>query len=156
MAFAPVFLNVEHDGAGNEDGRVGADHDADAQGQREIVDRIAAEDEQHHRHKERCQRRQQGAAQRLIDTGVQQLGKRHAAAAIQFQVFADTVEHHDRVVQRIADDGQDGRNDGQVDLTAQEREHAEGDQHVVRQRDHRANRELELEPEPQVQNDEEH
>ena len=52
--------------------------------------------------------------QRLVDRQVDHLAQRHALVLA--QVLAEPVEHHDRVVHRIADDGQDRGHRLQVEL----------------------------------------
>ena len=48
-------------------------------------------------------------------------------------VLADAVEDDHRVVDRVADQGQEGRDRRQVELEAEQGEEAEGHQHVVEQ-----------------------
>ena len=63
------------------------------------------------------------------------------------QTFTDSIVNDDGVVNRITGDGQDRADHGQRQLPAEEREDADGDEHVVQQRDDRADGERELESE---------
>ena len=55
-----------------------------------------------------------------------------------------------RVVHRVAENGQQRRDDRQIELELQQREHADRHEHVVRQRHDRADGELPFEAEPHV------
>ena len=61
-------------------------------------------------------RGQRRSRQRLVDGVVQQLRQRHLL--VSSQILADAVVDDDRIVQRIADDGQDGGDRGLVELDA--------------------------------------
>ena len=70
-----------------------------------------------------------GARQRLVDGVVERLVGRQAAVLL--EVLADAVEHDDRVVQRVADDREDGRDHREIELGLRDREHAEHQDRVV-------------------------
>ena len=70
-----------------------------------------------------------GARQRLVDGVVERLVRRQAPVLL--EVLADAVEHDDRVVQRVADDREDGRDHGEIELGLRDREHAEHQDGVV-------------------------
>jgi hypothetical protein len=58
------------------------------------------------------------------------------------QQFAGAVEHHHGLVQRVADDGQDRRDRGQVELELRDQEEADGQHDVVQRAEDRADRQL--------------
>ena len=74
-------------------------------------------------------------------------------APLAAQVLADAVEDHDRVVHRVAGDGQDGGDDVQRQVVAEEHQQRERDQHVVQRRGDRADREREAEADADVDGD---
>ena len=69
------------------------------------------------------------------------------------QVLAHAVEDDDRVVDRVAGDRQDGRDDVQRQVVAEERQERQRDQDVVERRDDGADREAEPEAERDVDGD---
>ena len=70
--------------------------------------------------------------------------------ALRAPQLAHPVEDHDRVVHRVADDGEQGGEEDAVDRLAQPGEHADEDQHVVRHRGDRGRAERPAEPDRQV------
>ena len=64
--------------------------------------------------------------------------------------LANTVQHDDGFVQRIADDRQDGGDGGGVEFQLGQREEADSEKQIVHRRDDRADRELPLEAEPKI------
>ena len=66
------------------------------------------------------------------------------------QILANTVIHNNRIVQRIADNRQQSRDDVEVKLPPCKREQSEGQRHVVHQRPNRPNPELPFKPEPDI------
>ena len=89
--------------------------------------------------------------QRLVDRHVEQLLGRHSAVFL--QVLAYSVVDHDRIVERIADDGQNRGDRGQIELHLGQREQADGQDHVVDQADQRADPELPFEADPDIDRD---
>ena len=85
----------------------------------------------------------------LQDRGVGDL-RRRALRRCDRPQLADPVEDDDRVVDRVADDGQQRGQEDAVDRLAQPGEHADEDQHVVHQREHRAGAERPAEPDREV------
>ncbi len=75
-------------------------------------------------------------------------GQRLAPA--QRQVLADTVENHNGVVHRVADQRQDRRDHRQRNLLVRQAERADRDQRVMEHRHHSRDTIDQLEPEPQV------
>ena len=72
---------------------------------------------------------------------MQRLGQRHVKDFVRrtatdlTEVFTDTVRNHDTIVQRVTDDRHQRCDDGQVNLDVEQRQHAHGNHHVVRQCD---------------------
>ncbi len=101
--------------------------------------------EQRQKHRRRGHDR---ARQHGVDRHVDDLRRR------QFLVFAhhlaDAVEHDDRFVERIADDGENRGDGSLVELELREREEADSQQQIVHRADDRADRELPFEAEPQI------
>ena len=69
-------------------------------------------------------------------------------------MLADAVEDDDRVVDRVAEDRQQGRDGGRGQLAAGQRVHAQRDQDVVQERAQDRDCEAPLEAERDVQRDE--
>ena len=65
---------------------------------------------------------------------------RRACAGVPLRVLLDLVEHHDRVVQREAQNGEERDDRGRCDLEAEERVDADADEHVVHHRRDRGQR----------------
>src|SRR6266545_7948668 len=139
-ALAPLVLELlpqRDDLRGIEDRGVRARDDPDEQREREVADRVAAEEEEREQRHEHRERRDHGPRQRLhdreVDDGVERL------AHVQLQVLADPVEDDDRVVHGEADDGEHGGHEEAVDLDPEEvsedREEAEHEEGVVEERD---------------------
>jgi hypothetical protein len=76
-----------------------------------------------------------------------------AALAHLAEVLANAVEDDDGVVQRVADDGEHGGEHGQVELDLEDREDADGEEHVVDQRGDGAEGEAPLEAHRDVDQD---
>ena len=116
---------------GDEDRRVGAGEEADEEGEGELLERGRPEDEgaqeEQRRHREQgrdrgVQRSHQHLVQRLVDhvaVGEVLLG------AHQGRVLVDLVEHDDAVVDREAEDRQQGHHRGRGDLEPRDRVHAD-------------------------------
>ena len=62
------------------------------------------------------------------------------------QVFSDSIENHNSIVERIPYNSQDSRNDGQRNFAAGKRKYAESNQHIVYKRCYCANCKLKLKP----------
>ena len=137
----------QHDRSCDEHRAVGSRDRADGHRKREAVDARPAEDVQDEGHHQHGPRREQRPTQRLVDAQVDHLARDLRTLAAD---FADAVEHHDRVVDRVTDDGQQSGDDRQVDLElvdqqksqepgeiGTDRDGAHRDQHVMHQGDHR-------------------
>src|SRR5437773_12493373 len=121
-----------------EDGAVGAGDDSDQERQREALDRLATRDEDRRQDEHHGEAGDDRPRRGLHDAQVHDLLEGEALADT--QVFADPVEDHDRVVDREADDGQDGGHeeridlpDAQVELLAEDRKDAREDEDVMQQ-----------------------
>ena len=112
-------LPVDQQRRGDEDRRVRPRDDADEQGQDEVLDRRATEQQQREQRQHDGQAGHDRAPERLQDRVVHDLGERLAGVA--GLVLADPVEDDDRVVDAEADDGQHRGHEQAVDLDAEER-----------------------------------
>src|SRR5690606_16005833 len=97
---------------------------------------------------ERGGARVDGAGQRLIKTAVQQVEEGFAFADP--QVFPHPVKDDDGGIERVPNDREDGRDEGAVDLYAQRRNDARGDDGVVQESNDGRDGELELKPQGDV------
>jgi hypothetical protein len=117
---APAALQGDHQRCGHEDRRVGPDQDANQEGQCEVGQRVAAEHEQRNQDEHGAQpgvhRAGDGLQAGVVDQRVQRLT---AALA---QPFADAVEDHHRVVDGVADHGEQRGQEHPVGGPAHERE----------------------------------
>ena len=75
----------------------------------------------------------QGARQRLVDRRVHAPHRRRLAH--QLEILAHAVEHHDRVVDRVADDREHRGQHRQVEGDLRGREEAEDDDRIVQRRE---------------------
>ena len=130
---ALALVPPQHQRAGDVDGRIGAGDDADEEGEGEVVDHAAAEKVERHRGEEHRAGGDDGAAQGLVERLIDDIAE--AAANAELQVFPDTVEDDDGVVDGKADDGQHGGDHGGVEFAAGEAVAADGHQHVVQDGD---------------------
>ena len=139
--------------AGDEDGRIAADGEADEQGKREVLRRVAAEEIESSRREEDGEDRVERARQRLVDTAVDELVDVAAAAEVQLEVLADAVEDDDGIVDRVTDDRQERRDERGVDLALCQREDREHDEDIVDEREDGGNAEAQLEAVCDVEDD---
>src|SRR5262249_32794620 len=144
----------QEEGGGHEDRGIGANDDAEQHREREAVDDRGAEDVEGEHRQRRRDGRQHRARQGLVDREVQELDERHALIAA--EVLADAIKHHHGVVDGVTGQGEDGGHHGQIELIPEQREHADSDENVVRERQDGGNGELPLEAEPHVKQDAEH
>src|SRR5437870_13663771 len=100
-----------------------------------MVNDFAAKNKQRKHGQKREPRAQDRPAQRLVDTLVHD--RRKIVAPPDFQIFADTVEHNDRVIHRITDQRQQCRDYRQVDFAVKQRKQTKRHQRVVEDRKHR-------------------
>ena len=149
LALLPLDQHRRRD----EDRRVGAREHAHEQREGEVLQRLAAEQQQradrHQDHEARGQRPGEDLGHRPV-RDLREGRPRHAR-----HVLAYSVEHDHRVVQRVTHDRQQGGDRGGRDLPVEEGVHARGDQKVVREGDHHRHGELPLESEPDVDRDQE-
>ena len=147
-----ALLPVHEHGAGDEDRRVGARERADEQREGEVLQRLAAEQEQREHRQASCRRlvaseRTMTSRHRAVDD-LRERGARHPR-----DVLPDAVEHDDRVVEREAQDGEQRRDRRRRHLPAGEGVDARRDQDVVHQRDQHRHGELPLEAQRDVDRD---
>ena len=135
--------HVIDDGAGDEDGGVGAEDDADDHRGGESGEDGAAEEGEGDDREQGGEARHHRPCQRLVDGGVDDVARGDGG---QFaEVFADAVIDDHGVVHRVAEDGEQCRQHVQVECPAHEREDAGGDDDVVQLRQYRADGEFPLE-----------
>ena len=91
------------------------------------------------------------ARQRRIDRDVEQFGHRHPLVAAQH--LANAVVDDDGIVERIAEDGEQRRDAGEVEIDLRQRHEADGEHEIVHVGDHGAERELPFEAEPEIDQD---
>src|SRR5438046_2705358 len=144
---------VHDDRRGHVRGRVGPGDDPHEEDEREVLERLAPEEEQDRRREERGQRGQDGPRERLVDRVVHLLGEGTALRDHFPAVLAQPVVRDDRVVDGVADDGQERRQHRERELAVREREGAQADDHVVDDGDDRRDAALEVEAEGDVDRD---
>src|SRR6185503_1388102 len=144
----PATLDVEEDRTSDVDRAERTGEHTERHDPRERADYFAGEEQQRQRRREHGGMRQHRARQRFVDRAVQYVAQRFLALFL--QVFAHAIEDDDRVIQRIADDGEDRRDDGQRDLEPQHGEERHGGENVVRRGDDRGDAEAPLEAERQI------
>ena len=115
------------------------------------LQRLAAEEQQREHRQQRAEARRQRAHDDLGHRAVDDLRERRARHPR--DVLADAVEHDDRVVERVAQDGQQRRDRRRRHLPADEGVDARHDQDVVHQRDQHRHGELPLEAQRDVDRD---
>jgi hypothetical protein len=99
-----------------------------------VVDHLAAEQVEGERRQEHGERGDDRPRQRLVHRGVHHVLVAQLVELL--RALADAVEDHDRVVDRVAGERQERRDDGQRDLAVEEADDAERREHVVEERDH--------------------
>ncbi|OMP13150.1 hypothetical protein COLO4_02193, partial [Corchorus olitorius] len=124
------------------DRRNGTDGDTDQHGQREAFQQRATKDEQDQDHRQRGDRGDQRTAQRLGQRHVSDVVRRTATDFA--EVLTNTVGNHDLIVERVTNHRHQRRHNRQIDLDVEQRQNAAGDDHVVRQRQHGAQRQTPL------------
>ena len=122
LCFFDFFLGNEsqQDGAGHENGRVRTDADTDEQSKGEVMDDAASEEEQTQDDQQCGQRGHDCSAQSLVDAGVDNISEAQFLVDLGAEVFTNPVEDDDGVVERVTDNGQQRRNDGQIEFFVQE------------------------------------
>ena len=99
-----TLLPLDQHGRGDEDRRVGARGNADEQRKREVLERLAAEQEQRADRQQCREARRQRTREHLRHRAVGDLGEGRARHPR--HVFAYSVEHDHRVVERVTHDRQ--------------------------------------------------
>ncbi len=156
-----ALLEVRHQGGGDHDGRVRTGGETDEQREGDVVQHPAAEgataDEQQRGHREEGHHRGvDGADQGAVETAVGELAVRVAGLfGVVLRGLFESVEDDDRVVQRIAEDGQQTDDRARGDLEADDGVDTDGDREVVDQGDQGGERHAPLEGDGEV-DDHEH
>jgi hypothetical protein len=112
---------------------------------------LAAEEIERQDGQERRPGGDDGSRQRLVDAVVDHLLQR--LAALGALVLADAVEDDDGVVHRVTGDGENRRDHVQRQVVVEEHQERHRDDDVVEGGDDRAEAEVELEPQPDVDED---
>src|SRR5471032_2603867 len=135
-------------GGGDEHRRINAEADADGQRDGEEVQRRAAQEQHRQHHHLRAAVGDDGPGDRRRDRVVDHF--LHAGLALLAEVFADPVEDHHRLVDRVTQHRQHRRQHSQRELPLEEGEEAEDDDDVVQVGDDGGDGELPLEAHGQV------
>src|SRR5579872_424672 len=148
LARISVIMPEKHDRASDEYRRISTNNNPAYERERKTVQYRTAPNEQGD-HCQKCQTRgHDRPAQRLVDGPVHDHLQR--LAAHELQVLANPVENDDRVVHRIAHQREEGRDHGHVDIFIKDGEQPDGDDGVVKARNHRAQAVDPLEPEGNI------
>ena len=118
------------------------------------MDHAAAKEVEGQSAKQGSTRGDRGTAQGLVHGAVED--HRNGLFAIDFEVFADAVEDHDSVVDRVTHDGQQGGDDLEGHLLAGDGKSSHDDCHIVKegQNGHKTKSELKAEPDVDDHQDE--
>ncbi len=128
-----LYTQPDKDWRRDIDRRIGADERAEQDRERKSRNHIRAEYQQHCQRQHDRHGRNDCPRQRLVQRQVDQRDDVHLAELA--QIFPDSVVDHDRVVKRIANHGEEGCDDIEIDLELLEkREEAEDQTDVVEQR----------------------
>src|SRR4029077_13293476 len=125
-------------GTGGGDRGERAGDDADEQRREKAAQRRTAEEQQRHHYDRSHHLGHDGARERLVDGLIEYHVRGRAAVAL--EALADAVEHHHRVIQRVADDGEDGSDHRQIEGHLAEREEADHQDRIVQYRENRTER----------------
>ena len=128
-----MVLPYDPQGRVDADGRISPADEADEHDQGEVLRRIAAKEVQGTAGEEYCRQGIDTAMDTLGDTVMGQFFIR-VRPAVGPRVFTDAVEDDDGFVHGVADDGQDGRQEGRIDFQMKEREEAQDHDQVVQDR----------------------
>src|SRR6516162_2511152 len=128
-AMTAPFVPRNHERSSDTKTGIRSYHNPHYQGKGESAKHLAAHQEQDEHREERQTAGQDGSRKRLIDGLVDDV--REWLLAQKTVVFPDPVEDDDRVVHRIADQGQQRGNYGQRNLETENLKQAQGNQHIV-------------------------
>src|SRR5258707_4737492 len=126
---APAIPGDDEGGSDTKTG-VSSYHNPYHQGKGESTKHLAAHQEQDEHGKESQTAGQDRSRKSLIDGLVDHVSKRFLAQ--QTVVLTDAIENDDRVVHGITNQREQGRDNRERNLEAQQREKAQGDQHVMK------------------------
>ena len=155
-----VSLSIAEQRRGHEDRRVGAGDHADQQGEGELLAASTAPSSHapmtssDSTGRTAAMRRVHRAHQHLVHRHVHDVGvRRPRRPTNRALVLLAPVEHDDRVVERVAEDREEGDDGRRGDLEAEHRVHADADDHVVHHRHDRGHRHSPLEADRDVNGD---
>ena len=137
----PVFKK-KHDRAGDEHRRICSKNNTDQQGQSKIVDDCPAEKKQGQHRQENGERSQNGSAQRLINTQINNIAQ--LLFGIQLHIFPDSVEHNDGIVNGETDNEEYRCQNRYSEFHIQKRNSADDNNDIVNQSDNPAQSVAEL------------
>src|SRR5262245_32730955 len=115
------------------------------------MNRLPAEEQQREQRQGYRDVRNDRPRKGLVHRSVKQVRHRHLAVPTQH--LADTVIDDDSIVERIAQNREQGGNAGQVKIDLSDRHEADREHDIVHVSDHCAERKLPFEPEPQIDQD---
>ncbi len=140
------LLNLEQGRRSYEDGGVRPNRNTQDQHGGEIEDHRTPHREQSSQNGKRRAGCQHRPRERLVDGPVHQFLRILAPSTLGVEILPDTIEYHDRVVQGIPDDREDGRHRRQSDFDSEHSQKAERDQNVMHRRNHRGQTKTQFEP----------
>ena len=117
------MLQEQPDSSRQQDGCIRAAAAAHQHGEREIMDRFAAKQENRHDGKQGGNRRVDGTGQRGLDAVIDHV-RYCFAAAMNLQVFTDAVKYYDGTVDRITYNRQQRRYESGINFQMQQGEPA--------------------------------
>ncbi len=112
---------------------------------------FAAQEEQRKQYQQGGKRRHQGTRKGLVDRVIHD----HFGCTFTHltEIFTNTVKHHNGIVQRVTDNGQQCSQHRQVKFDLQHRKHTERNNDIVNQRRHRTKRKAVLETQGHIDED---
>ena len=123
--------------------RVAAAHEADRHGKRKVLQRFAAEQQHCDNRDERGNRGVERTHENLVHRVVRHGGE-SALHRLVLHVLVDAVEHDNRIVERVAQDGEQGGDGVRGDLATDEHVDAHNDDKVMQKRDDRRHTHLRI------------
>src|SRR3989475_618688 len=144
----PALLDVHEERRRDIDRREGPREDREGHHQRKRPQHLAREQHERDRRRHGGPVCENGARQRLVDREIQDLVQ---VLAPEFaQVLPDAIEDDDRVVERVADHGQDRADDHETHFEVEIPDERDRGEDVVERREHGGEAEAPLEPDGEV------
>ena len=114
-----TVLPRQQDRAGNKYGRIGSHEHTDNHGKSKIMDNAPPENKERNQYDQGGQWGQDRSSQGLVDAHVE--NHIESLLVVFSQIFPNTVKDNDRIVERITDNCQQRRNDGQCEVFSENR-----------------------------------